>query len=161
MGAVLVAVAALVAMEPVTALLHRALFHGPGYGLHRSHHLRRRPGVEANDAYPVALAGVTIAAMAVGSRGGSLAVLLPVGAGVTAYGLAYLVVHDLYIHRRLPLLPPRLGLLEPLRRAHHLHHLHGGAPYGMLCPVVPARLRRRSTAEHGGAAADAAALGAG
>jgi len=131
-------------MEPVTALLHRWLFHGPGWGLHRSHHVLRREGFEANDAYPVVLAALTIAAMAWGRRGGSLAVLLPVGAGVTAYGLTYLMVHDLYIHRRLPLLPPRLALLEPLRRAHAVHHLHGGAPYGMLCPVVPARLRSRA-----------------
>ena len=70
--------------------------------------------------------------------------LLPVGPGVTAYGLAYLVVHDLYIHRRLPLLPARVAWLEPLAEAHGIHHRYGGAPFGMLCPVVPARLRARA-----------------
>jgi beta-carotene 3-hydroxylase len=138
-----VGVVALAAMEPVTAALHRFVFHGRGYVLHRSHHRGGRGRFEANDVYPVVLAALTIVAMAVGSQGGRLSVLLPAGAGVTPYGLAYLVVHDLYIHRRLPLLPPRLALLEPLADAHRIHHRHGGAPYGMLCPVVPARLRGR------------------
>ena len=32
------AVAALVLMEPLTAVLHRVVFHGFGMGWHRSHH---------------------------------------------------------------------------------------------------------------------------
>ena len=44
MAEAVVAVVAFVAMEPVTAALHRFVFHGPGWALHRSHHrpLRQR-----------------------------------------------------------------------------------------------------------------------
>jgi beta-carotene 3-hydroxylase len=66
---------------------------------------------------------------------------------VTAYGLAYLAVHDLYIHRRLPGLQLRSARLDRLADAHALHHRFGGEPYGMLVPVVPRSVRARSTSE--------------
>lgn len=135
--------AAFVCMEPVTAVVHRWVMHGPGWVLHQSHH-QSRPGVrrlEANDAYPVIFAGSTVAVMALGSRVPALRLLLGVGVGVTAYGAAYAFVHDVMIHRRVL---PRLaasGRLSGLRDAHGVHHRFGGAPYGMLWPVVPAERR--------------------
>ncbi|HEY6316563.1 MAG TPA: hypothetical protein VI462_01590 [Acidimicrobiia bacterium] len=33
-----------------------------------------------------------------------------------------------------------------LRAAHNVHHLFGGAPFGFLAPVVPARLRATADA---------------
>jgi len=140
----LAALAAFVVMEPVTALLHRVLFHGPGKVLHNSHHRPASRGWEANDAFPVMFAALTIFVMALGTVRPSLGILVAIGAGVTAYGATYAVVHDLYIHRRLGLLPERVAWLEPLREAHRIHHLYNAAPYGMLAPVVPAELRRRA-----------------
>ncbi len=142
----LVGVAAFLCMEPVTAVLHRHLFHGPGRILHRSHHRATSHGWEANDVYPVIFAAVTISAMAVGTWRPGLGALVAIGAGVTAYGATYALVHDLYIHRRVPLLPERVVVLEPLREAHRIHHLYGQAPYGMLAPVVPKDLRARAAA---------------
>ena len=135
---------AFVVMEPATYLVHRYVMHGPGLVWHRSHHARTASRFERNDLYPVVFASVTIAAMALGVAVSSLATLLPIGVGVTAYGLAYLFVHDGYIHRRLPVLRRRLGPLEHLAEAHALHHRFGSEPYGMLFPVVPARLRERA-----------------
>ncbi len=63
---VLVAVAALVLMEPVTALAHRFVMHGFGMGWHRSHHESPRTVLEANDLFPVVFAGVTIVILAIG-----------------------------------------------------------------------------------------------
>lgn len=125
-------------MEPVTYAAHRWVMHGVGWVLHRSHHRRRRGSWEANDWFPVMFAGVTVAAMAAGV--GTLVV--PVGIGVTLYGLAYAFVHDVYIHGRLGRLPV-LAPLEWLRDAHTIHHLYGREPYGMLCPIVPRELRAR------------------
>lgn len=140
----LVALIAFVVMEPVTSLSHRLVFHGPGTVLHRSHHRPNSRGWEANDLFPVVFAGATITVMAVGALRPELSILIAIGAGVTAYGASYLVVHDLYIHRRLAVLPKRVEWLEPLREAHRIHHLYNAAPYGMLVPVVPAELRRRA-----------------
>lgn len=148
---VLVGVLAFVAMEPVTYLTHRFVMHGPGLVWHRSHHARRaapeaggRGGLERNDWYPVVFASTTITLMLIGSLVPALFVLVPVGAGITAYGLAYLFVHDVYIHRRLAGGLRRRRRLDRLARAHALHHRFGGEPYGMLLPVIPSRVRERA-----------------
>ncbi|MGH9077513.1 MAG: sterol desaturase family protein [Acidimicrobiales bacterium] len=145
---VIVAVVAFSAMEPVTYAAHRWVMHGVGWALHRSHHRRRAARFEANDAFPVMFAAVTVAVMAAGALSPSLHLLVSVAVGVTAYGAAYAFVHDVYIHARLGRLPA-LGPLERLRDAHAIHHLYGGEPYGMLCPVVPRRLRQRAAARAG------------
>jgi beta-carotene 3-hydroxylase len=132
--------------------------HGFGMGWHRSHHGRRRDGrrFEANDLYPVTFAVLTVVAMAIGASLEGLRVLVPVGVGVTAYGLSYAVVHELVIHRRVPVAAraldraaekvPRLGTaFDHVTDAHALHHRFGGAPYGMLVPVVPRDVRARAT----------------
>ena len=141
---VLAAVAAFLVMEPVTAVTHRVVFHGFGHFLHRSHHRPGSTGWEANDFFPVIFAGSTIAIMAIGALQPQLSILIAIGAGITAYGMSYLVIHDFYIHRRLSVLPERVAFLEPLREAHRIHHLYNAAPYGMLAPVIPAALRERA-----------------
>lgn len=145
MTEVLVAVAALVLMEPLTAFVHRLVMHGFGMGWHRSHHEPPRRALEANDLFPVVFAGATIVLLAVGvSASGAPWLLVPIGIGVTAYGAAYLVVHDVVIHRRLAFLPVPDSLLRPWREAHNVHHVFARAPYGFLAPIVPAELRRRA-----------------
>jgi beta-carotene 3-hydroxylase len=144
LGALGLVVVAFVVMEPVTYLVHRFVMHGRGMAWHRSHHARRRGAFERNDRYPVVFCALTVAAMAIGSRVPAVGFLVPVGAGVTLYGLAYLFVHDGYIHRRLPGLTARVGWLEGLAEAHAWHHRFGGEPYGMLVPIVPASLRARA-----------------
>jgi beta-carotene 3-hydroxylase len=144
--AAVLAVTALIVMEPITTLVHRLVFHGFAMGWHRSHHLPPRRRVEANDLFPVVFAVVTIGMLSIGVWVGAGSVLVPVGIGVTGYGAAYLVVHDLVIHRRLTWLrvPDRIG--GRLRRAHNVHHLFGQAPFGFLAPVVPRSLQARADA---------------
>jgi beta-carotene 3-hydroxylase len=139
---VLVAATAFLAMEPLAALAHRRVMHGRGWGWHRSHHARPRAGIEANDGYPLVLATATVVAMLAGRRVDLLRPLLWAGAGLTVYGFAYVVVHDLLVHQRLGRMP--LGGSRYVRwvaSAHARHHDDGGPPYGFLVPVVP-RSRR-------------------
>jgi beta-carotene 3-hydroxylase len=140
----LLALAAFLVMEPVTALVHRAVMHGFAMGWHRSHHEAPRGTLEANDLFPIVFASVTVAVLSVGVFVGGGSVLVPLGVGVTAYGAAYLLVHDVVIHRRLAWLPLPARLLAWHRQAHNVHHLYSRAPYGFLAPVVPAELRRRA-----------------
>ena len=88
----------------------------------------------------------TIVLLAVGVWVGGGSALVPIGIGITAYGAAYLVVHDVVIHRRLPWppIPDRLG--ARLRAAHNVHHLYSGPPFGFLAPVVPRRLAAQARA---------------
>jgi len=138
-----IVVVVLVAMEPLTYLAHRYVMHGVGMGWHRSHHRRHRGRFERNDLYPVVFASTTIVLMAIGSAVPALHLLVPIGVGITAYGLGYLFVHELYIHRRWRRFGARVGMLEPLVEAHALHHRFGGEPYGFLFPIVPAGVRAR------------------
>jgi len=147
MRAVVVAVVAFAAMEPATAATHRFVMHGVGIALHRSHHRRTHRGWEANDAYPVMFAAVVCLGLWIGFHEPRLADLVPIGVGITAYGAAYAAVHDLYIHRRLNWFGEhRHAVLERLAAAHELHHRFGGAPYGMLVPIVPPAIRARASA---------------
>jgi beta-carotene 3-hydroxylase len=135
---------AFVAMEPVAYVAHRFVMHGPGMSWHRSHHRPRTGPVERNDRFPLVFGAATFLAMLAGALVPAVALLLPVGAGVSAYGFVYALVHDGYIHRRLPGFRWRAAPLDHLAEAHGLHHRFGGEPYGMLAPVVPAALRARA-----------------
>lgn len=152
MHPVLVALLGFVLMEPTTALVHRFVMHGPGLVLHRSHHRRVRPGEsprrwEANDLFPVAFAAVVMLGFALGFNIAGFEVLVPIGIGVTLYGAAYALVHDVYIHRRLPLFGDRpVPGLERLAVAHRRHHDRNGAPYGMLVPM-PLRVSGRPSGQ--------------
>lgn len=140
---VAVGIAAFAAMEPVTYLTHRFVMHGVGERLHRSHHRALASRLEANDAYPVAFASGVVATMWGAFHREGLRGLLPVTIGVSTYGVTYALVHDGYIHRRLPALPAT-RYLDHLARSHRIHHLYNGEPYGMLVPVVPAHLCERA-----------------
>lgn len=146
MSGILVAAAAFVLMEPVTAASHRWLMHGIGARLHRSHH--QRPGStgwEANDWFPVMFASVVMAAMWVGFNRAGYGALVPAAIGTTVYGAAYALVHDGYIHGRVGWFRGRKNVaLDRLAEAHRIHHLYSQAPYGMLLPIVPAELRERA-----------------
>ena len=133
-----------VVMEPFTYIVHRFVMHGFAISWHRSHHTARVERFERNDLFPVVFAGLAVLAIAVGFNVPHLSRLVSVVAGVGAYGAAYLFVHDVYIHRRLPRFRAHVRLLDHLADAHSLHHRFGGEPYGMLFPVVPASLRARN-----------------
>jgi beta-carotene 3-hydroxylase len=133
---IFVAVAAFFLMEPATAVLHRRVMHGGGWAWHGSHHVEPGGGWQRNDLFPVVFAAVTIAVMAVGNGVDGLAALLWAGVGVTAYGAAYLLVHDLYIHQRLGRLPGAgTRYVRWVTAAHHRHHQTAAGPFGFLCPV--------------------------
>lgn len=135
---------AFVVMEPITYLTHRFVMHGIGVRLHRSHHRLASAGWEANDIYPLLFASVVCLGMAAGFNIAGFATLIPIGIGVTLYGLAYALVHDAYTHGRIPLFRRRITHLDRLAAAHRLHHRFNGEPYGMLLPIIPVALRQRA-----------------
>lgn len=130
-----IAAAAFAVMEPVAYASHRWVMHGPGWGLHESHHQSRPRGPEANDWYPVGFAAATMVAMGAATTRGWRGVLAA-GVGVSLYGAAYALVHEVYAHRRVPALRRRAPALEALGRRHLHHHRRGGEPFGMLAPLV-------------------------
>lgn len=134
MSAIVTFVVAFVAMEAASYASHRWVMHGFAMVWHRSHHAPPTGRFERNDLFPLCFSAVGVVLFAAASAG--VEALWPVAAGVTAYGAAYLFVHEVHIHRRLPVRVPKLRYLEWLRAAHADHHRSAGEPYGMLLPLV-------------------------
>ena len=140
MSALVLAASAFAAMEPVAAASHRLIMHGRGFAWHRAHHRSRTARVDANDLFPLVFASTTIAAFAIARAVPSLHALMWIAEGVTAYGAAYFVVHDICIHGRVSGRPVgHRGYLGYVRRAHHLHHASGAKPFGFLLPLPSRR----------------------
>ena len=60
-----------------------------------------------------------------------------VGLGITLYGFAYFIIHDLFIHQRSKIFRrTKSKYLNGLRRAHKIHHKNtgkkNGENFGML-----------------------------
>ena len=112
----------------------------------------RRGRFEANDALSALHAPIAIALVlfgCAGPAGAAREIAFGAGAGMTPFGLAYLVVHDGLVHERLPV-PwlARVPYLRAVARAHRVHHAGalGGPPFGLfLGPIEIALHRRRVT----------------
>ena len=140
------ALAAFAVMEPVTAATHRFVMHGIGIALHRSHHRRDHRGWEANDAFPLMFAAVVCAGLWIGFHdpGSPTWCRSAPGSPRTARRTRWSTTCT--STAGCGWFQPGGGrsggaLLDRLAAAHELHHRHGGAPYGMLVPIVPPRVR--------------------
>lgn len=135
------------AMEAWAGMLHEHVWHGRLWTIHVSHHRRRLGRFETNDLLSGLHAPLAIALILYGCRaapGPWREVAFGVGVGMTAFGLAYLLVHDGVVHGRLPVKAlQRIGYLRRVADAHRVHHagVRGGAPYGFF--NGPRELRRR------------------
>ncbi|WP_447957186.1 sterol desaturase family protein [Vreelandella sp. EE7] len=149
---VLIVLATIAAMEVVATLSHKYIMHGWGWGWHRSHHEPRTGWFELNDLYAVVAAALAIALIAFGTAGAWP--LQWIGAGMTAYGMIYFVLHDGLVHKRWPFsLIPRRGYLKRLYKAHRLHHAvkgrHDCVSFGFIYAPPVDKLERTLKSRHG------------
>lgn len=121
-------------MEPWSRVVHNHIWHGFLWRVHRSHH-RLQPGWEANDIFGI-LHAIPAAAMIVwGTLGPTIfrQVVFGIGLGMTFFGLSYMLVHDGYIHGRLPMgFLDRFAWMRRIKHAHGVHHQTNRAPYGLF-----------------------------
>lgn len=142
---ILVTLLAFTAMEGVAWTAHKYLMHGWLWGLHRDHHKREYRGFfERNDYFFLIFALPGILCLFVGVIG-QFDRWFWAGLGITMYGMAYFVVHDIFIHQRFKLFRHTNNrYLRAIRRAHKMHHKHlgkeDGECFGMLW--VPLRYFR-------------------
>ncbi len=130
-------------MEIAATLFHKHVMHGVGWGWHASHHVPRHGHLEKNDLYTLVFSFATIGLFALG---GYHAALWWIAMGISVYGLLYGLLHDVLVHRRLPLKwQARSGYLKHLSVAHHLHHAtrnrEGCVSFGFLYAPPLDRLR--------------------
>jgi beta-carotene 3-hydroxylase len=147
---ILLGTIAFVTMEVVAWATHRWIMHGSMWTWHESHHRPRTGPFERNDRFVVIFSLIAVALFAVGQF---VPWLTALACGVTAYGFAYFMMHDVLVHHRLPFpFTPREGYLGRLVTAHHLHHaVHtkdGAVSFGFLyappLPKLRAQLRALS-----------------
>lgn len=133
----LTVVAAFAGMEAVAWLAHKYVMHGFLWYLHKDHHKKESEGfIEHNDFFFLIFALPGTAALYFGMRN-DYNVLFWIGIGITLYGIAYFLIHDIFIHQRFKMFRNSNNpYFKAIRRAHKVHHKHlqkeEGECFGML-----------------------------
>lgn len=140
--ALLVIVVSFAAMEFVSYLAHRYVYHGLGWLFHKNHHEPHGGVFEWDDIFPLIFSSITISQMLFGLADPDRGDIVAFSLGIAAYGLIYFFIHDLYIHRRTIWLKLRIPFLIKLKQAHAMHHRYGGEPYGRLLFLNIERVRQ-------------------
>ena len=122
-------------MEAVAWAMHKYVLHGFMWFLHKSHHIRHSHTFELNDLFFVYYGTLAMLFFIFGSD--PIDYRFWIGAGITLYGVAYFLIHDVFIHRRIRLFGKTTNVyLKALNMAHKVHHKeaekHGSESFGML-----------------------------
>jgi beta-carotene 3-hydroxylase len=144
----LIALLAFVLMEGVAWITHKYVMHGLLWNLHKDHHKKESSGfLEHNDFFFLLFALPGIAGLFFGMQLG-YNYLFWTGIGITLYGLAYFLVHDIFIHQRFKLFRnSKNKYFKAIRRAHKIHHKHLGKEHGECFGMlwVPLHYFRRNS----------------
>jgi beta-carotene 3-hydroxylase len=134
---VLICLGFFVLMELVAWFAHKYLMHGFLWNLHHDHHKKEVYSFwERNDFFFLIFATPGITLMVVGMLQ-HYNWYFWAGTGIALYGMCYFIVHDVFIHQRLPFLKRSNNqYLRAIRKAHKVHHKHlnkeDGECFGML-----------------------------
>jgi beta-carotene 3-hydroxylase len=133
-----------VLMEGVAWFTHKYIMHGMGWAWHHSHHHQRKGTFELNDLYGAIFALPSALLIIFGSENFDWRFFA--GLGIAMYGLAYFLVHDVFVHQRVKWLKKtNIPYFRAMRMTHHLHHsVHtkeGAEAFGFLF-VLPKFYRR-------------------
>jgi beta-carotene 3-hydroxylase len=107
-------------MEAFSWAIHKYLFHGPLWFIHKTHHQQRHNWLELNDIFSMAFAAFALWLMWLGHL--SLDYRFWIGTGISTYGIIYFIFHDWFIHNRFKSFDTRNKYLLNIRRAHKIHH---------------------------------------
>ena len=110
-------------MEGVAWSAHKYLMHGWLWHLHKDHHTKDHYGFfEKNDYFFLIFATPGIALLFTGIIAG-VDFAYYFGLGITIYGLAYFLVHDVFIHQRIRWFRNTDSIyFRAIRKAHKVHH---------------------------------------
>ena len=125
-----------VLMEGVAWFLHKYFMHGIGWYIHEDHHRPRKGRFEKNDAFGLFFAVVSFIFILAGVFSG-FDTKLAVGLGIMLYGVGYLLVHDIFFHRRIKIqYRPNNRYIKRILNAHAMHHKvstsNSGVCFGFL-----------------------------
>ena len=133
----IIVIVSFIAMEGVAWFTHKYLMHGFLWSLHRDHHKKETYGFfERNDFFFLIFAIPGMAGLFFGMQNG-YDIFFWTGLGITLYGFAYFLVHEIFIHQRIKYFRNTdIRYFKAIRRAHKIHHKHlekeDGECFGML-----------------------------
>jgi len=138
-----------IAMEAVAWLTHKYVMHGFGWYLHADHHEPHKKKTEKNDLFFLIFAIPSSSCIMLGFLNDNL-LSTYIGFGILVYGIAYLIIHDIFIHQRIKWLKKAdHPYFRAIRYAHKIHHKHlgkqDGECFGML--FVPFKYYRKAKQE--------------
>lgn len=113
---------AIIGMEFFSYAIHRWLFHGILWRIHRTHHVTRKGSFEFNDVFTLFFSAASILLITFSASPLAASTAFPVGIGITIYGILYFVAHDFFTHRRFLPFSSRNTVLLAVRAAHQRHH---------------------------------------
>ncbi len=109
-------------MELMAWFSHKYIMHGFLWVLHKDHHKKdHKSWFERNDLFFFFYAFLSASFVVMWGQGFWLG--LPIAIGIGLYGLAYFIVHDVFIHQRFKFLRNVDNkYARGVRRAHKIHH---------------------------------------
>ena len=114
-------------MEGVAWFTHKYIMHGFLWSWHKSHHAPYDGFLEKNDLFAIVFSLPAILCFAIGTYLPDYRFMAYIGAGITGYGIFYVLFHDIIVHRRVKVnLRPGGTYMQRLIRAHKIHHKHTG-----------------------------------
>jgi beta-carotene 3-hydroxylase len=123
-------------LEVVSYALHRWVFHGVLWKIHRTHHVSRHSPFELNDLFSISFAAAAIALLIAGLDDPLRSPAFGIGVGFTIYGLLYFLIHDVLTHHRYFTVRSDNRLVQAIKRAHLRHHHSsergGQEPFGLF-----------------------------
>jgi len=119
----LIIILAFIMMEITAWATHKYVMHGFLWSLHEDHHKPVDTTFQKNDSFALIFAIPSASGIILGSYF-SNDILFYSGIGILLYGLAYLFVHDIFIHRRVKFFTTvKSKYFKAVLRAHRLHHV--------------------------------------
>ncbi|MAU63576.1 MAG: beta-carotene hydroxylase [Flavobacteriaceae bacterium] len=124
-------------MEVVAWASHKYIMHGFLWYLHKDHHKKdHKSWFERNDLFFFQFAGISAIFVVLWGEF-NVWYGLPIAIGIFLYGIAYFIVHDIFIHQRFKIFRNIDNkYARGIRRGHKMHHKHiekeNGECFGML-----------------------------
>lgn len=110
-------------MEGVAWFTHKYIMHGFLWNLHKSHHKVHKYFFEMNDLFAVMFSIPSIILIYIGYTYESFYILKYFGIGIFLYGIAYIIFHDIIVHRRIKInFKAKGSYLKRIMNAHYTHH---------------------------------------
>lgn len=133
---IFISILTFLSMEFVAWFVHKFIMHGLLWVLHKDHHQPHQNKFERNDLFFLVFAIPSIFLMWY-SVTANISSYFYIGFGILLYGIAYFVIHEVFIHQRIKFWKySNHFYFKAIRKAHKIHHKesnkNGAVNFGML-----------------------------